>query len=410
MHILIVHRYYWPDTPAYARMLHIQAQHYVEQGHKVTVFSTQPCYNGNYPETPSPSYENVAGVEIFRTPLLRESKKTKIRRALNVLLFCLSLMVHCLRRFRKYDLMTVASFPPVVMGLTARVLGFLTGTKYLYHCQDLYPETVIASGMMKTSSRLASITRSIELRNCKKAAAVVVLSEDMKQTVLRRSSALDNVQIINNFIIDEFDPAVPIAAELQKVDGKFRILFAGNLGRFQNLDALMEAAHQLSGNEEIHFWFVGEGAMKEELIEQAGALLGKTVFFHPFMPLKEVMVVISQTQLSIVSLNPGVIDCAYPSKTMSYLEAGSRLLVLVEPDSELANFVTENSIGTVCEDPSAGSFVSAVTREYERWKQGQGEDVSPREVGRSSFGQRAILSKWAGLLDSIAKENSISRE
>ena len=367
MHLLIVHRYYWPDTPAYARMLHIQAQNYVQQGHKVTVFSTQPCYNGNYLDEPSPAHETVEGVEIFRTPLLRESKTTKFRRAANVILFCLSLVIHCLRRCCKYDLMTVASFPPVVMGLTARFIGFFSRTKYIYHCQDLYPETVIASGMMK-QSWLSSTIRKFDLRNCRKAEAVVVLSEDMKKTVLKRSDSLTNIRIINNFIIDRFDPAVAIAEELQQVDGKFRILFAGNLGRFQNLDSLMDAAHQFADNEEIQFWFVGEGAMKKELIEQAGSLLGKTVYFHPFLPLEEVMVVISQSQLSIVSLNPGVIDCAYPSKTMSYLEAGSRLLVLVEPDSELANFVRENEIGTVCKDATVDGFAAAVSLEYERWK------------------------------------------
>lgn len=161
----------------------------------------------------------------------------------------------------------------------------------------------------------------------------------------------------------------------------------------------MEAAHQLSGNEEIHFWFVGEGAMKEELIEQAGALRGKTVFFHPFMPLKEVMVVISQTQLSIVSLNPGVIDCAYPSKTMSYLEAGCKLLCLVEGDTSLASTVQSYGIGSVCSQPATPESVAeAISSEFRSWKDSGYDRDKIQKFGRSQFGQDVILGCWLQLI------------
>ncbi|QEG22331.1 glycosyltransferase family 4 protein [Mariniblastus fucicola] len=404
MHILLVHRYYWPDTPAYAKMLHIMAKDYVSRGHRVTVFSTQPCYNGNYLEHPAPAYEIVDGVEIFRTPLLRESKKTRIRRALNVVIFCLSLIVHCFRRIRTYDLMSVASFPPVVMGMTARFICLFSRSKYLYHCQDLYPETVVASGLLK-KKWLESLSRSIDLKNCRKAVAVVVLSEDMKTTVLNRDPKLDNVHVINNFIIDQFDETVSISDDLKASSESFRVLFAGNLGRFQNLDKLMDAAHRLADQSEIQFWFVGDGALKNHLVEASGTLLNRTVFFRPFLPLKEVMVVISESQLGIVSLNPGVVYCAFPSKTMSYLESGCRLLLLVEPESELAGFVSDNELGTVCKHATAESLVDAVLSEFEQWQQGGQPARSIQQVGRENFGQNVILDKWSQLLCLIERRN-----
>ena len=400
MHILLVHRYFWPDTPAYAVMLNIMAKHLVKSGHKVSVFSTQPCYNGVYLDKALPAYEVVDGVEIYRTPLLRESKKKPIIRAINVGIFCVSLLLHCLLRLRKYNVMTVSSFPPVVMGMMARIICFFSRMKYLYHCQDLYPEVALNSGVMR-SKWLAAITARIERRNCQKAHRVVVLSQDMLDTVVKRGVSKDHIRVINNFTIARFDNQIRPPADLELEKGKFRVLFAGNLGRFQNLSAVMEAAEQMKDQDEIQFWFVGDGAMKKELEKQAADMRDQTVFFRPFLPMKQVMAVIADSHLSIVSLSPGVIECAYPSKTMTYLEAGCRLLVLVEPSSSLARFVRDNEIGAVCEDYTPASIVAAVTTEFTNWKRGQMDRQAIQQLGEDNFSQQATLSRWDDLLEEI---------
>ena len=401
MHILLVHRYYWPDTPPYAAMLHIMAKHFVKSGHKVSVFSTQPCYNGVYLDEPAPAYEVVDGVEIYRTPLLRESKKKPIRRALNVGFFCVSLLLHCLLRFRKYNVMTVASFPPVMMGMMARIICFFSRTKYVYHCQDLYPETALSSGVMR-NKRLAAIAASIDRRNCQKAQHVVVLSQDMLDTVVKRGVDKDHIRVINNFTIAKFDNQVALPDDLALEKGKFRVLFAGNLGRFQNLTVVMDAAKQLKDQTEIQFWFVGDGAMKKPLEEQAGDMRDRTVFFRPFMPLKQVMAVIADSHLGIVSLSPGVIGCAYPCKTMSYLEAGCRLLLMIEPGSNLASFVQNNAVGAVCEDYSPEAFVAAIRTEFANWQIKDTDRQAIQKIGEDNFGQEAILTRWNALLEEIS--------
>ena len=86
MRILLVHRYYWPDTPAYAQMLHLMAKRFVEAGHEVTVFSTQPSYNDAVADK-LPSKQVVDGVTIYRTPLMKEQKTKLLVRAINVVLF-----------------------------------------------------------------------------------------------------------------------------------------------------------------------------------------------------------------------------------------------------------------------------------------------------------------------------------
>lgn len=401
MKILIVHRYYWPDAGAYAAMLHIMAQKFVEEGHEVTVFSTQPGYN-NVTDERLPRRQINNGIEEIRVGLFKENKKKFWNRAINVALFVTQLIFHCLFRFRRYDLMTVASFPPTVTAMVIRWLAWINGSKYLYHCQDIYPEIAQTTGLIKRKW-LSDLALNIDRRTCKRATAIVALSGDMVKTLTDRGVPDTNMHIINNFIIDKFDPSVTVDESLQKTPGKFRVLFAGNMGRFQNLDQLMAAANLLKSNEEIQFFFVGAGAMENELKQQATdlELMDKTVFFRPFQPLEKIMRVIHDADLAIVSLSPGVIDCAYPSKTMSYVEAGCRILALLEPSSEIAQLIVDKDLGAVCQDSTMESVAAAIEKEFTRWKEADYDREHIRTVGNDVFGQDAILNKWVLLLKNL---------
>jgi len=107
-------------------MLHPMAKRFVEAGHEVTVFLAQPSCNDSIGEK-LPGKQTVDGVTIYRTPLLKEQNTKLLARAINVVLFVGSLAAHWLLRWSKYDLMTVASFPPTVMGELAGAAGKLNG-------------------------------------------------------------------------------------------------------------------------------------------------------------------------------------------------------------------------------------------------------------------------------------------
>ncbi len=197
MKILVVHRYFWPDVPAYALMLKEMTLKLAAQGHDVTMFSTQPCYNDIHQGPPLPRVEMMDDVKVIRTPLFKEKKSGLILRAVNILRFCTSMLAHAILRREKYDVVMVASFPPTVMAACARVIQRLRGTGYVYHCQDIYPEVALASGLVKRAW-LAKLAGWIDRQNIRKATAVVVLSQDMKKTLMDRGLSGNNIHLINN--------------------------------------------------------------------------------------------------------------------------------------------------------------------------------------------------------------------
>jgi colanic acid biosynthesis glycosyl transferase WcaI len=386
--ILLVHRYYWPDVPAYAQMLHIMAQRFAAEGYDVSVFTTQPDYNGIYADGRAPAHETVAGVKIRRIGLAR---------ALNVGWFCLCLVWHCLTH--RYDLMTVASFPPTVMARTARLICWLRGMKYIYHIQDLYPEVALASGLSQ-NGLLLKLAARVDRANCQKASRVIVLSGDMQAALARRGIATSNVRVINNFVIDKMKAAEKLEQVPQLDPSKFHVIFAGNMGRFQGLETLLEAADLLKGQPKIQFDFVGSGALKQRLQQQAAG--NPQIRFYDHQPLQAVMQMTQAANLSVISLGKGVIYCAYPSKTMSYLESGARLLAIVEPDSELVEFIQENNLGTTAPQGDAQQVATVIKAEFEAWETGRRSDPEhARKVADANFGQAVILQKWVDMLDDV---------
>ena len=165
--------------------------------------------------------------------------------------------------------MFVSSYPPVVPGVCARLVHRFKGTPYIYHCLDIQPESAALVGKLR-SRRLANFLRRLDRRTCQRAAAVVTLSEEMAQTLRNRGWDGTTIRLINNFHTEPLpDGALnatcdrPSAILPEATQRAFQIVFAGNMGSFQGLDLLIEAAWKLRDREDIQFVFMGAGERKD---------------------------------------------------------------------------------------------------------------------------------------------------
>jgi colanic acid biosynthesis glycosyl transferase WcaI len=242
--LLLVHRYFWPDVPTYAQMLRFIGAHLSEAGHQVSVFCGPPSYNGVYGGPRRPRSEVVDRMRVHRVLLPPDRKSKPLMRAASLLVFAVRLIGHVVRHRSEYDLVTVTTIPPVVMGGAARIIKRLTGIPYLYHCMDLYPEVAVISGMAR-NRWLVKLAIRLDTSTCRKAAVVVVLSNDMRATLERGGLDGTNVIVLNNFEVLDGDSSAAESVVPRDAE-RFRVLFAGNMGRFQGLESLMIVAHRLA--------------------------------------------------------------------------------------------------------------------------------------------------------------------
>lgn len=405
--ILLAHRFYFPDVTTYSQMLRIIGESLDDDGFDVTVFSTQPGYNGVYEGPALPRNASEAGLSVHRARI--PGAGSSLGRLLGGVVYGLLLIAHCVRRRGSYEAISVSTVPPVLMGLCGTVAAKLSGAKLVYHCMDLYPEIAVASGLSKEGF-VTRVARKLDMITVRSAAKVIVLSDDMAATLTSRGHDNNNVLILNNFTIEDASEAAPLPDEFTRgEEPKFRILFAGNLGRFQALDTVMKGfLRARSTNENLELCFMGAGAMESELRLMAGDELGKSVKFWPHSPLPIAMAAIADADLALVSLAPGLVQSAFPSKTLMYLEMGTRIMAVVESDSALARLVDEEKVGAVAPVGDESALAAALLTEADEAAarhQGVGSTDKDRtrakEVAARLFGRPAVLPQWTYLYQNL---------
>lgn len=390
MKILLSHRYFWPDTPPYGSMLRTIAEALAAEGHEVTVFAGQPSYRSNGARR-QPRRETVGRVSVRRIPMLPERGRSIGVRLLNNAWYVLSLFLHVLVR-GNYDVVTAATFPPVFAAHAAALAAHLTGASFVYHCQDLHPEVSRISRLLRDGSIFRAL-RHLDHRTCDAAARVVVLSEDMRGTLEARPGFdVSRVVVINNFLPETFGDVEGSTPSVRLPGSGFHVVFTGNLGRFQGLEAVVEAAYLLADENEIHFTFVGEGVTKEELERRAAPLRDRTVHFLPHQSQAGAERLVAAADLALVSLCREIHSVAYPSKTLTYLAVGTPLLAAVEPHSELGRMVVEERVGWAVEPEDPAALADAVRDAFAR----RAELPAFRERARCLYARRFSVQRAVG--------------
>ena len=258
------------------------------------------------------------------------------------------------------DVVTASTFPPVLAAYTAGLAARLAGAKFVYHMQDIHPEVSELGGGMMGRGIFAKIFRHLDNRTLKRAAGIVVLSDDMSATLERRGLGPLPVHVINNFALDSGAPLGPPPAEFAKPDGIRRVIFAGNLGRFQNLPLLSEGiARCFDAHPDLQLFFLGDGKALADL--KAKWADHPQVGFAPFLPLDQAKPLIAEAEIGLVSLSEKIYTVAYPSKLLTYLGLGVPVLALTEPESELAQSLTAAGVARVPDAPTPEAIEDALS-------------------------------------------------
>ena len=400
MRIILISPYFMPDTPPYATMIDAIARRLARDGHDIAVLTCQPSYNRSAARR-APAREMLSpNIEVRRRRTFSEGRRLGLGRFLNVVLFCWS-VVTARRWTKRVDVVMAVSTPPIVLGISGRFLAQLCRADFIYHKQDIHPDAAAAIGLGRSRYSI-ELLRHLDSWTDRRAARVVVLSGDMAATETARGVLASRLCVINNFDPWETPARVERGSAASDEAGPFRVIFAGNLGRFQGLHSLLCAAMALRGDDRIRFDLVGDGALRAELEREIAAQRLQNVTFHGYVPPPEAAALLRDSSVGVVSLAPGVIRTAYPSKTMSYLRNGCPVIAMVEADSDLAYDLQDagagiavppgdwrslvDSVRKLCSDPaSLESMRAAATALYEK-----------------AFAKESRLEDWATLANELA--------
>ncbi len=355
MRILILSQWYAPE-PDYK--VHRLARELVARGHVVTAITGLP----NYPSgTLYPGYrirwrqwEHRDGVRVLRVPLYPDHSQSSGKRILNYLSFAASASLLGPLFCGPADVMWVYH-PPLTVGIPAWWIGLLRRIPFIYEIQDMWPETIAATGMMSNSTAihaLGQLARGVY----RQARMITVISPGFKRNLVAKGVPADKIDVMYNWADEDIYRPVPrdrSFAERFGLQDRFNVIFAGNMGRAQAMENVLAAAALLRDLTAVQFVLIGDG-IDVPLLQKRAAEQGlANVRFIGRQPTEQMPDFFAWADALLVHLKRDpLFEITVPGKLTAYLACGRPILCTVPGDA--SEMVQDAGAGLICppEDPA----------------------------------------------------------
>lgn len=332
------------------------ARELVQQGFEVEVLTGFPNYPGGkiYPgyKLKMLQRERVDGVQITRVPLYPSHDQGAIGRVLNYITFGAASLFYGLFWAKRPDVV-YAYHPPLTVGISAALIRFFRSVPVVYDIQDMWPDTLRVTGMFSNEKalKIVSLVCNWVYRQVDQ---IVVLSPGFKRLLIERGVPDSKIDVIYNWCAEDLlgAPKNVLPASFPSSD-KFRILFAGNMGKAQALDAVLDAAALLKiSAPTLSFVFLGGGVEASRLQRMAVDKSLNNVIFLPAVSMAEVGSYLEAADALLVHLKKDpLFTITIPSKTQAYMAVGKPILMAVEGDA--ADLVRQSQCGWAAEPESS---------------------------------------------------------
>ena len=363
MKILFLSAYSYPEHAASSYLGSNRNQALIENGFDLVNYTPTPCrgvtpeIRKEYKKRKLDYYYNGHSV-VHRFSMFAEGKNPVLR-ALRYTLVCIKHFNRGIfaKDARSCDIMFISSTPPI-QGAMAVLVKKIRHIPLVYNLQDIFPDSLVGTGLAKKDGLLWKIGRVIENFTYRNADKIIVISQDFKRNIMAKGVPEEKIEVIYNWVDEQAVVHIPRAEnklfEKYNLDpNKFYITYCGNIGLTQNMDLLLDVAKELSSEDNIHFVLVGEGADKARVQSRVENEKINNISFLPFQPYEDISHVFSLGDAGLIISKPGVGENSVPSKTWSIMSAECPVI---------ANF-DENEIKTILTDNSCGIFTKAGDKE-----------------------------------------------
>lgn len=360
MRLLIVSQYFWPEEFRINEMVATL----VERGVATTVLTGKP----NYPDGKIfPGYrvlgcsaKNHLGARVFRVPMFPRGKKSAVPLALNYLSFMMAGSVFgpwVLRGFRP-DAILVYCPSPLLQVLPALLLGWLKRAPVIVYVQDLWPESLEATGYIRSRWLLRAVGRVVEFiyRN----ADLILISSRPFADPIRRFVPTARIVYYPNSVDPVFcDPNAGVRPELPILDRGFSVVFAGNVGSAQGVNVIVEAAVLLAAHPEIRLVVLGAGSEFEWMRYQVRERNLENLHLAGRFPVEAMPYLLSRASALLVTLaDQPIFAMTVPNKIQAYMAVGRPIVACM--NGEGARLVVEAGAGLAVPAGDARKLADAV--------------------------------------------------
>jgi colanic acid biosynthesis glycosyl transferase WcaI len=300
--------------------------------------------------------------------------------------------------------------PPLTIGLPATLLSRLWRVPFVYQIQDLWPETLSATGMVN-NPRVLRWVGLFARWVYSGAASILVISPGFKRNLIGKGVPADKICVIPNWADEDVYRPVPCDAAFASehgLAGRFNVVYGGNLGAAQAMDSVLAAAFMLRDLPQVQFVLIGDGVDEVRLREAAESQGLDNVRFLGRQPVERMPNHFALADVLLVHLKDDpLFEITIPSKTIAYLACGRPILSAVAGDA--ADVVRDAGAGLICppEDPAA---LAAAVRQFYGMpvEQREAMGAAGRRAFLANYSRAVLVDRHAALLTDVATRHKSS--
>ena len=375
------------------------------RGHEVTVVTAFPHYPSGdlYPgyRLAPWRWETRQGIRILRTFIFPYHGRRGSLRILNYLSWMVS-SIQAAWLTPPCDVIYVWH-PPLTVGVSAWIIAKLKGVRFVYDVQDLWPESALASGLLRPGRLVDALYRLADWVYAR-APRILVVSEAAAAHLRRRGVDAAKITVAPHWVdTAAFDrpPLRDVRAE-RGWSSRFVVMFAGNLGMVQGLETVIEAAALLRDRPDVLFVLVGDGSDRARLEAMVATRQLPNVHFAGRHPADEMPDFFRAADALMVHLRPSEIaDHAVPTKILSYMAAARP--VIGATSGAAADLIRAADAGLVCAPGDPPALAAAVERMAElSIEQRFALGANGREYLHAHFDKQSVIDGYERTLTEVA--------
>lgn len=362
MRLLILSFFYTPEPNDIK--IHSLAMEMVKRGHEVTVVTTFP----NYPygeiyegyQQRWRQWETLDGVRVLRVPLYADHTRSGLKRALSYLSFMVSAAVLAPFLTGKADVMWVYH-PPLTTGLAGWWVSLLKRVPFVYEIQDMWPDTLSATGML-SNERALRVVGGVAKWLYNRTSALTVNSPGMKHNLIDKAVPTEKIHVMPNWADEALYRPIerdPELGERYGLNGRFNLMFGGNMGLVQALETGIDAAERLQDMQDFQLVLIGDGLVLPNIQAEVTRRELTNVRFIERQPAANMPRFFAWADALWLPLKDDpLFAMTIPAKTQAYLACGRPVICSVPGDG--ADVIREAGAGIVCPPEDADALERAI--------------------------------------------------
>lgn len=334
----------------------------VRKGHHVTVLLPREKKYGD--KTSCVEKNNVKVIKVRTGNLFNVGMKTKL---ISRARLCRQYERALKQRAsdERYDLV-LSSTPPTIFYPLVRKVKKRDGARSYLMLKDIFPQNAVDLGLIADKGLIHKVLRVFEKKLYAVSDAIGCMSPANVEYLLKQDPWIDRKKVSlcpNALEIMPF-PKVDRGRVREKYGiprDKVIFIYGGSIGRPQGIDFFLECIERIHTSNEYEFLVIGSGPYVEKLKLSAKGHehLLKVI---PWLPIDDFNEVVASSDVGLVLLDHRFKIPNFPSRMLSYMQAGLPIAAATDRNSDVGKIVEENNFGLWCESKAPGDFVDMVEK------------------------------------------------